>query len=46
MIRFTGDKYMYSGHEMPNLWSWIRDKVNLTDDHPKPAQTDMEIDPP
>ena len=37
---------MYSGHELPNLWQWVKDEVKLTDENVKPAQADMEIDPP
>jgi len=31
---------------MPVFKAWLQDFLNLDFDHPKPAQADIEIDPP
>ena len=37
---------MYSGHTLPNLWEWVVKEIQLSHEHTKPAQSDMEVDPP
>lgn len=46
MVKFTGDKYLYSGQYLPDLWKWIKENIGMNSDDPKPIQDDMEIDAP
>ena len=46
MVDFKGDKYLYSGQQMPEFVDWVLDNVAINFEEPKPAQEDMEIDPP
>ena len=46
MVKFTGDKYLYSGYYLPEFWKWVQANVGLNIKDLKPAQKDMECDPP
>jgi alkyldihydroxyacetonephosphate synthase len=45
-VTFTGNKYLYSGHILPDFRPWVVKTVSLNFDEPKPAQQEMEIDAP
>lgn len=46
MVSFSGDKYLYSGCDMPDFYSWVMKAIGIDISKPKPCQEDMEIDPP
>lgn len=46
LATFTGDKYMYSGHTLPELRAWIDRVVSLDFENPRPKQSDMDVDAP
>jgi hypothetical protein len=46
MVKFTGNKYLYSGQYLPDFYKWIKENVGINFDEPKPKQDDMEIDAP
>ena len=46
MVKFTGNKYMYSGYYLPDFWPWVQLNVGMNKHDLKPAQEDMEIDHP
>ena len=45
-VSFSGDKYLYSGHELPEFFPWAKDAVSLDISSPQYQQEDMEIDEP
>lgn len=42
----TGNRYLYSGKEMPGLFPFAMATLSFNIDEPKPMQSDMEVDPP
>lgn len=46
MVTFTGDKYLYSGHELPNFYEWAKANVNIDINNPQPEQQEMKADEP
>lgn len=46
MVSFSGNKYMYSGHELPNFYKWVVENVAINMDDQKRPQQDVEIDAP
>ena len=45
-MKFTGNRYMYSGHVLPELKDFIVKHIHLDFKTPKLKQKDMEIDDP
>mmetsp|Transcript_3750 Transcript_3750/g.6393 ORF Transcript_3750/g.6393 Transcript_3750/m.6393 type:complete len:207 (+) Transcript_3750:18-638(+) len=46
VVKFTGNQYLYSGKTLPNLLTWINQKIKLDTSKPHYPQAEMEIDPP
>jgi len=46
VIKFTGKNYLYSGKELPEFLGWAIQNTSINPNNPRPAQEDMEIDPP
>ena len=35
VVTFSGDKYLYSGHEMPEFFAWAQSEVALDERQPQ-----------
>ena len=37
VIKFSGDKYLYSGNDLPSFLPWVMKNIKIDIDNPQPA---------